>query len=347
MHFKSFSFYSRLNPKQRAQIDLIRLAVEKIPATEKYSARPLDNAERMITMIEGWLIDQEQKTALSCNSWNMFFMYASVYLKSIKRITGHRHLPGITDNCQIPIINEIIHVVDSISEEGTDTHGSYRYDAYGEVRVDLLAAGIALAERLDLLRRKTLDKIHQYMLRPSADARLRLPTLFSIESIGPHSDRPTIISIQCKCRDAEVHRALKHYEICVNRFLDHLNRSARPRFLYVQVIIEIEPNGYEPIDLKFVVDTSAALELFTGNMLYSDKRVFLRELVQNAVDACNLRKLFDNNVSPSIAISFRESENSIIIRDNGIGMDQEWLKKYFMNIGISFPFIGQMNLVMP
>ena len=106
--------------------------------------------------------------------------------------------------------------------------------------------------------------------------------------------------------------------------------------MYVKVIIEIDPSGYNPIDLKFVVDTFAALELFTGNILYSDKRVFLRELVQNAVDACNLRKLFDPSVSPSINISFNESENSITIRDNGIGMDQQWLKKYFMNIGISF-----------
>jgi hypothetical protein len=336
MHFKSLSFYSRLNPKQRTQIARIRSAVEKIPATGKYSGSSIDNAERIITMIESWLLDKEQKTALFRNSWNTFFMCASVYLKDIKRVTEHRRLSGITDNCQILIINEIIRAIDSISAKDTDTHGPYCYDVYGEVCVGLLAAIIALAERLDLLHQETLNRINQHILRLSTDARLQLPALFSVETIGPHPNLPATIRIQCKCRDAEVHRALKHYEISVNRFLDRLNRSVRPRFLYVKVIIEIEPNGYEPIDLKFVVDTSAALELFTGNMLYSDKRVFLRELVQNAVDACNLRKLFDPNVSPSINISFNESENSITIRDNGIGMDQQWLKKYFMNIGISF-----------
>ena len=336
MHVKSLSFYSRLNPKQRSQINRIRSAVEKIPATEKYSARPFDNAERMITMIESWLIDQEQKTALFRNSWNTFFLYASVYLKDIKRVKGYQRLPDITDNCQIPVINEIIHAVDSISAKGADTHGSNCFDAYGEVHINLLAAVIALAERVDLLHQETLDRIHQNILRLSTNDRLQLPTLFSIESIGPHPDLPATIRIQCKCRDEEVHRSLKHYEIALNRYLDHLNRSVRPRFLYVKVIIEIDPSGYNPIDLKFVVDTFAALELFTGNILYSDKRVFLRELVQNAVDACNLRKLFDPSVSPSINISFNESENSITIRDNGIGMDQQWLKKYFMNIGISF-----------
>jgi Histidine kinase-, DNA gyrase B-, and HSP90-like ATPase len=336
MYAKSFSFYSRLNPKQRSQINRIRSAVEKIPATEKYSARPFDNAERMITMIESWLIDQEQKTALFRNSWNTFFLYASVYLKDIKRVKGYRCLPGITDNCQVSIINEIIRAVDLISTKDDDTHESNWFDAYGEVRIDLLAAVIALAERVDLLHQETLDRIHQNILRLSTNDRLQLPMLFSVENIGPHPDLPATIRIQCKCRDEEVHRSLKHYEIALNRYLDHLNRSVRPRFLYVKVIIEIDPSGYKPIDLKFVVDTSAALELFTGNILYSDKRVFLRELVQNAVDACNLRKLFDPSVSPSINISFNESENSITIRDNGIGMDQQWLKKYFMNIGISF-----------
>ena len=336
MHVNSLSFYSRLNPNQRDQMNRIRSAVEKIPVTEKYSARPFDNAERIITMIESWLTDQEQETALSRNSWNTFFMYASVYLKDIKRIEGSRRVPGITDNRQVSIIKEIIHAIDSISAEGAENHEAYRYDAYGEVRVDLLAAVIALAERLDLLHQKTLDRINQHILSLSTDARLQLPTLFSVESIGPHPELTTTIRIQCKCRDAEVHRALKHYEINLNRFLDHLNSSARPRFLYVKIIIEIEPSGYEPIDLKFVVDTSAAMELFTGNILYNDKRVFLRELIQNAIDACNLRKLFDTNVSPSVNISFNESENSITIRDNGIGMDQQWLKKYFMNIGISF-----------
>jgi hypothetical protein len=336
MHSKPFSFYSRLDSKQYAQINRIRSVVENIPATEKYSARPFENAERMITMLESWLIDQEQKAALFRNSWNTFFMVASVYLKDIKIVTENRCLRGNVDICRNSIINQIIHAADNISEKGAYSLESCCFDAYGEVRIDLIAAMIALAERLDLLHDKTLDRIHQQILRPATDIRLQLPEIFSVQNIGPHPELPATIRIQCKCRDSDVHRALKHYEIAVNRFIDHLNRSVRPRFLYVKASIEIEADGYEPLDLKFMVDTSAALELFAGNRLYSDKRVFLRELVQNAVDACNLRKLFDPYVSSSITISFHESENRISIRDNGIGMDRQWLEKYFMNIGISF-----------
>ena len=334
MHAKPFSHCSRLSPKQCDQIHRIRSAVENLSAVEEVSSGPFDHAERMLTMIESWLIDQEQENALSRNTWNIFFMVASVYLKDIKR--EHRSFPGITDNGLMPIIDEIIHARGAISENGTDAHESRWFDAYGEIRIDLLYAIIELAERLDLLNHNTLDRIRHHIPRPKSSNRFNLSKFFSVEDIGPHPNIPTAIRVQCKCRDAEVHRALKHYEIAVNRFLDHLNRSVRPRFLYVKAFIEIKADGYEPVDLKFTVDTSAALELFAGNRLYTDKRVFLRELVQNAVDACNLRKLFDPEVPSSVTISFCESENRIAVRDNGIGMDRQWLEKYFMNIGISF-----------
>jgi hypothetical protein len=50
--------------------------------------------------------------------------------------------------------------------------------------------------------------------------------------------------------------------------------------LVSDVLYEIEPDGYKPIDLKFSVDSSAGLQLFMGNRLYAGKRVFLRELIQ-------------------------------------------------------------------
>jgi HSP90 family molecular chaperone len=102
------------------------------------------------------------------------------------------------------------------------------------------------------------------------------------------------------------------------------------------VLYEIEPDGYTPIDLKFTVDSSAGLQLFMGSRLYSDKRMFLRELIQNAVDACNYRRLGDHDYSPAIAIEFNGDVSTIKVRDNGIGMTRQWIEKYFLAIGISF-----------
>ena len=90
------------------------------------------------------------------------------------------------------------------------------------------------------------------------------------------------------------------------------------------------------MDLKYTVDTAAVLQLFMGNRLYYDKRVFLREPIHNAVDACSMRKLADKAYVPAISIAFNDDISRINSQDNGIGMDRQWLEKYFLSIGISF-----------
>ena len=97
--------------------------------------------------------------------------------------------------------------------------------------------------------------------------------------------------------------------------------------------------------MKFSVDSMAALRLLTGNRLYSDKRVFLRELVQNAVDACNLNRLFQPVYEPEISIEFDSGYETVRFRDNGIGMDRQWIEKYFLKVGISFYQSGDLKSV--
>ncbi len=74
------------------------------------------------------------------------------------------------------------------------------------------------------------------------------------------------------------------------------------------------------------------------NSLYTHKEIFLRELISNASDACDrLRfegltdnKLFDNDDQLQIEIKLDAKAKTIIIRDNGIGMNK---KEVIANIG--------------
>ena len=203
--------------------------------------------------------------------------------------------------------------------------------------VPLLAAYFQLCRAIDL---KSPAAILQIMSHLPGDTRIspdRLEAYFSVADAGAHPILNGTIRLKIQCTHPEVHRALKHHERSVQQLLEKLNQRVRPRFLYSDVLYEIEPDGYTPIDLKFTVDSSAGLQLFMGNRLYSDKRVFLRELVQNAVDACNYRKLVQNPYySPAIAIEFNDDISTIKMRDNGIGMTRQWIEKYFLAIGISF-----------
>ncbi len=93
-------------------------------------------------------------------------------------------------------------------------------------------------------------------------------------------------------------------------------------------------------ELKFELNTANIISLLMGNRLYSRPEYALRELLQNSIDAVLYRKKIEElspskeKYYPQIAISF--DNNVLSIEDNGIGMDIEIFKKYFMNIGKSY-----------
>ncbi len=213
------------------------------------------------------------------------------------------------------------------------------------VNVPLLAAYLQLCRAFDLKSPVTALQIISHMPEDNRISPDRLEAYFSVADAGTHPYMNGTIRLKIKCTHPEVHRALKHHERYVQRLLEKVNRRVRPRFLYSDVIYEIEANGYTPIDLKFTVDSSAGLQLFMGNRLYSDKRVFLRELIQNAVDACNYRKLVDHHYSPAIRIEFNDDISTIRVGDNGIGMTRQWIEKYFLAIGISFYQSNEIRIV--
>ena len=84
---------------------------------------------------------------------------------------------------------------------------------------------------------------------------------------------------------------------------------------------------------KFEADTGKILDIVI-NSLYSEREIFLRELVSNASDALDKRKylgLTDKKINNSsdvseIKIEVNNKEKILTISDNGIGMNEEDLK---------------------
>jgi hypothetical protein len=210
------------------------------------------------------------------------------------------------------------------------------YDGEDHLNPALVVAAWQLARALDLDDEAARAALARRLPEGVAMAPAELTRHFDVLAMGPHRHFPGTIRVKIRCRHAEVHRALKRYETRLQAILNDLNRRVTPRFRFADCRFEIEPQGYTPVDLKFTVDSSAALRLFTGNRLYDDRRAFLRELLQNAVDACHLRQLVDRDYAPAITIRFQDDIRIVAVRDNGIGMDRQWIEKYFLQIGISF-----------
>lgn len=100
---------------------------------------------------------------------------------------------------------------------------------------------------------------------------------------------------------------------------------------------------------NFNVNLGGMIDVLS-NHLYSTPKVFIRELLQNAVDAIVLRKNNDkNSFEPSIEISVNE-KNSIIFTDNGSGLTEEEIHKFISVIGQSSKrddtnsFIGRFGI---
>ncbi|HIP75690.1 MAG TPA: molecular chaperone HtpG [Psychromonas hadalis] len=80
----------------------------------------------------------------------------------------------------------------------------------------------------------------------------------------------------------------------------------------------------------FNADTGKLLKLMIHS-LYSNKEIFLRELVSNAADAADKLRfkalsdgsLFENDADLRVRVSFNEEAKTITISDNGIGMTRD------------------------
>ena len=82
--------------------------------------------------------------------------------------------------------------------------------------------------------------------------------------------------------------------------------------------------------LSFQAEVKQILHLMINN-LYSNKEIFLRELISNSSDAADKLRfealsnpdVYENNTDLKIWINFDKEQRTITVRDNGIGMTKD------------------------
>lgn len=104
---------------------------------------------------------------------------------------------------------------------------------------------------------------------------------------------------------------------------------------------QIIAKDFEKEQFEFVLDQNKILDLLVGHTLYNDPTVVLRELTQNAIDAC---RLFDYEITktsknieytPIININWNSSKRILTVIDNGTGMDLNIIKNHLLKVGSS------------
>lgn len=109
---------------------------------------------------------------------------------------------------------------------------------------------------------------------------------------------------------------------------------------------EIGRKGYDYGDFRITMDQGQIMDLLIGENLYSDRSIFVRELLQNSIDATLLRAEMDASFAKKIStdearIDLWEwwDDNGDLwfrIDDFGTGMTRGMLEKYFLKAGNSY-----------
>ncbi len=99
----------------------------------------------------------------------------------------------------------------------------------------------------------------------------------------------------------------------------------------------IAPRGFEPVAIQFEFDRNRMFDILGDEIYQSNPYVFIRELLQNAIDAIEMRTEIlekkDLSFIPKIKLQVIDDDNCFIVEitDNGIGMDEYIIRKHCLN----------------
>ncbi len=230
------------------------------------------------------------------------------------------------------------------------------FDDYIHPRFD--AALLALGDLLDM----DTDRFDKEFLKV-ATPMLNLSKVHKCkhESITHFLVKDGKIEIKSNCNALEVYRAMRDWIDWIKQITEFLSInwsriapnsiSNVPSLNDYEVLLNNDTKWIEFVDLKFEISSKHALKLLAGTDLYRSKYVFVRELIQNAVDATMIRIysqyleqeqnadsdkflqwLMKNTqeiekLAINATISIEDKKVKFVIEDKGIGISKVALKR--------------------
>ena len=217
-----------------------------------------------------------------------------------------------------------------------------------------IAMLLRIADYLDIDEERAPFYLYQF-LNPKDYGDLEWRQHFVIENKNKiHIDEKTgkkNIEIYGESANPEIHRKLLKYFDNVNgelkKAIDYSENFRDKKYLLLIgsfVHNKIRSKGFAFSDFKLSLDYKAVTNLLMGENIYGDEKYGLRELVQNSIDACMImaeeskknEEFKYAKYNPFINIILDKERKQAIIFDNGKGMSIDILKKYFLNVGVSY-----------
>lgn len=215
-----------------------------------------------------------------------------------------------------------------------------------EVDISLCAILLRLADAMDLKRKRAPYPLYQFLVNRSVSSD-HWKKHMSVTNCQVNENG--VYRVDGICHEEFAHRCLYNHLDMIESEIGKVfkwKNGTHPRLILRTHIVErnIETKNYKMWHHSFSMDVLKITNLFMGEQLYGDKRLGLREIIQNSIDACMVRDELNKDLGtkqdytykPEIYIIFDWENNQIIIRDNGTGMNDYIIQNYFLNIGASY-----------
>lgn len=135
----------------------------------------------------------------------------------------------------------------------------------------------------------------------------------------------------------------KELKICSSKLKQYGNTRWQSIKIPEKAERYIERRGYQTGEYHLTLEADNVLDLLIGDSLYSADATFIRELLQNALDAVRARRAVDHrwNWEEKVQIVLsdwndNEGNQWFRIDDSGIGMDEQTILNYFLRVGRSY-----------
>jgi molecular chaperone HtpG len=207
---------------------------------------------------------------------------------------------------------------DAIVRRDSENPGRSRFPAnfpIGFCTADLhmVAAALRLADILDFDRERTPPVLFYYLVPsdlPAKENRAALEWEKHMSISHWHVDEDAIV-FRGRCKDHIVHHAIVLFCAAIQEEIHStratfgaLNEQAPWPFKLPGVVkSEIHEEGYHYVPYRFELDDQRIYSLLMGGAIYEDPMVAVRELLQNAVDACKLRDALTQRYEPYAPIT--------------------------------------------
>lgn len=175
-----------------------------------------------------------------------------------------------------------------------------------------------------------------------------------VKFLQPHDRDPETLIFHCQPRNSSIFIKLKELFKDIQKELDiswailgevygKEAKENQPQILYRRIksniddVVSFSKNiNYIPEKINFKISDELS-KLLIGPLYGNDPTYGVRELLQNALDACREREFLEEGYQGEITITLDSEDGNYYfkIEDNGIGMDLTVIKNYFLEIGSS------------